>query len=789
MDKETNFSINRKSTDEKIDISEEDEKSDVKYVLPVIRFSTIFKIIIVIDWIVCICLWLAGGHGTYFIKNITSFHFTQSVLDLALINTFQAIFLVVAIDYLEHLYLLLLDSPFNGSLQKKKKIVVILIIFLCIGCFAYSVTKGIWLGLNYFRSASYVLPHISYIILIYWTVVLSVCKLISISIYPFNLRHLGTLRRIVTPRDPKPVTLKRLFLLVKPEMNLIFAGTLALLVSSGTTTIAPFYFGKMIDAAQKSLEKLNETVLILLMIYLVGSIASMVRSWLFTLAGQKFVARLRNTLFSAMINQEVAFFDTNRTGELTNRLSSDTQVIQNCVTVNISMLSRNVFLAIGSIIFMFVLSSRLTGVLLAIIPLVSIGIVKYGSYVQKVRKDFQDALASASTVAEENLSSIRTVRSFAGEDKANKLYSKEIDVSYGLGKKLALVQGGFEGVVGFFFFGAIVITMWYGGHLLYSYTKGESAGISPGVLTSFLIYGLQIGMAFGVISSLFGDFMQAVGASFRIFELLDRRPIIPVKGGRTLISPEGKVELKDVYFTYPSRPECPVLNGISLTLIPDKVIALVGPSGGGKSTIATLIERFYDPDSGAVLFDDEDIRELDPINLRQQIARVEQEPVLFACSIYENICYGRDASLEEVKAISKEANAHEFIETFEQGYETLVGERGVRLSGGQKQRVAIARALLTDPKVLLLDEATSALDAESEHLVQEAIERAMKGRSVLVIAHRLSTVKNADAVLVIDQGKIVEMGTHKQLLDMDGMYKKLVLRQLSISGTEDSNDE
>ncbi|XP_023242659.1 uncharacterized protein LOC111640825 isoform X4 [Centruroides sculpturatus] len=332
MDKETNFSINKKSTDEKIDIGEEDEKSNVKYVLPVIRFSTIFKIIIVIDWIVCICLWLVGGHGTYFIKNITSFHFTQSVLDLALINTFQAIFLVMAIDYLEHLYLLLLDSPFNGSLQKKKKIVVILIIFLCIGCFAYSATKGIWLGLNYFRSASYVLPHISYIILIYWTVVISVCKLISISIYPFNLKHLGTLRRIVTPTDPKPVTLKRLFLLVKSEMNLIFAGTLALLVSSGTTTIAPFYFGKMIDAAQKSLEKLNETVLILLMIYLVGSIASMVRAWLFTLAGQKFVARLRKTLFSAMINQEVAFFDTNRTGELTNRLSSDTQVIQNCVT-------------------------------------------------------------------------------------------------------------------------------------------------------------------------------------------------------------------------------------------------------------------------------------------------------------------------------------------------------------------------------------------------------------------------------------------------------------------------
>ncbi|XP_023242605.1 ABC transporter B family member 1-like isoform X2 [Centruroides sculpturatus] len=326
--------------------------------------------------------------------------------------------------------------------------------------------------------------------------------------------------------------------------------------------------------------------------------------------------------------------------------------------------------------------------------------------------------------------------------------------------------------------------MWYGGHLLYSYTKGESVGISPGVLTSFLIYGLQIGMAFGVISSLFGDFMQAVGASFRIFELLDRRPIIPVKGGRMLISPEGSMASFKSFI-----PECPVLNGISLTLIPDKVIALVGPSGGGKSTIATLIERFYDPDSGAVLFDDEDIRELDPINLRQQIARVEQEPVLFACSIYENICYGRDASLEEVKAIAKEANAHEFVETFEQGYETLVGERGVRLSGGQKQRVAIARALLTDPKVLLLDEATSALDAESEHLVQEAIERAMKGRSVLVIAHRLSTVKNADAVLVIDQGKIVEMGTHKQLLDMDGMYKKLVLRQLSISGTEDSIDE
>jgi len=323
--------------------------------------------------------------------------------------------------------------------------------------------------------------------------------------------------------------------------------------------------------------------------------------------------------------------------------------------------------------------------------------------------------------------------------------------------------------------GAIGI-MWYGGR------EVIVGNLNTGTLASFLLYVITTAVAVGSLSSLYGDLMKAVGASERIFELLERIPAVRYRGGSKLTKISGLIELKNVSFAYPTRPENIVLNGLSLTLPPSKVIALVGPSGGGKSTVCHLIENFYYPNSGSILLDGVDIKDMDIKFLHDQIGIVSQEPTLFATTIRENIAYNINTNTtitqQDIEEAAKKANAHEFIIQFTENYDTLVGERGVRLSGGQKQRVAIARALLRDPKILLLDEATSALDAESEHLVQQALDILMQNRTVLVIAHRLSTVKNADCVYVIDKGKVVESGTHTELLDKNGLYKQLVYRQL-----------
>ncbi|XP_072103933.1 ABC transporter B family member 1-like isoform X4 [Mobula birostris] len=553
---------------------------------------------------------------------------------------------------------------------------------------------------------------------------------------------------------------------------------LALVVSCLSQIVAPFFFGKVIDSAMESMEELDRMILILFGIYVGGAVCSFFRAYFFALAGHRLVARLRKRLFGSIIKQEIAFFDENRTGELTNRLSSDTQIIQNTLTVNLSMLLRYTLQIIGSIVLMFVVSPALTGVLLASVPVVAIGGVLYGEFVKRLRKKFQDELAAVGSTAEETISNIRTVRTYCSEKKSEELYGKGIDKSYQIGKNLALAEGSFSGLVLTVLQGAIVLVLWYGAKLVYDGRHGKS-GISFGTLASFMVYSMNVAMAFGMLASLYGDFMQAVGASIRIFELLDRKPKIPCMGGSRLDSLEGRLEFQKVSFTYPTRQAFQVLKEMTFEIEPGNMVALVGPSGGGKSTIVNLIERFYDPDSGRILLGKCDLQTLDPQWFRQKISVVSQEPTLFATSIKKNITYGREANMEEVIDAAKKANAHDFILSFENGYETIVGERGIRLSGGQKQRIAIARALIMDPVLLLLDEATSALDAESEHLVQEAIDRVMQERTVLVIAHRLSTVRNASKVIVIDKGRIVECGTHKNLLEKGGIYKKLVLHQLT----------
>lgn len=566
---------------------------------------------------------------------------------------------------------------------------------------------------------------------------------------------------------------KRIKQLAYPERIRLIWGTLALFVGTGINLSVPALVGKLIDGLNKgSGQSLNQVTLMLLILFAISGTAMAFRSYLFTAAGERIVAKLRTDLYTAVIQREIAFFDLRRTGELLNRLASDTTVLQNTVTVNISMLLRNILQMLGAIAILIWTSWHLTLVMLAVVPVVAIGTGVYGRALRKVSIQVQDALAKASEVAEETLAAIRTVRIFASENKEIKRYGLAVEESYLQAKHRARLVAIFTGGVSFAGYGAIAAVLWYGGRLL------NEGYLTFGELTSFILYTFSVAISIATLSSLWADFAKASGASERVFELIDDAPKGSVVG---LLKPEqvrGELMFKNLHFSYPSRPDTPVLVGLNMTLHPGQMVALVGPSGGGKSTIAALLSRLYEPNQGSLSLDGQLYTTLDPDWLRQHVGVVNQEPTLFATSVADNIRYAQpEASEEQVKSAARAANAHEFISEFPEGYQALVGERGVRLSGGQKQRIAIARALLKDPAILLLDEATSALDAESEHLVQEALERLMVGRTTLVIAHRLSTVKEADRVIVLDKGKIVESGTHQELLELNGLYQRLVEHQ------------
>ena len=576
-------------------------------------------------------------------------------------------------------------------------------------------------------------------------------------------------------RSPSRLDLRRVVSLARPEATPLLLGSVALVIGSGSSLAAPALVGRLVDGVTEGAGRaaLDQAALILLGVFAVSGVATALRSYLFTVAGERVVARLRTDLYRAVMTQEIGFFDTRRTGELTNRLASDTTVLQNAVTVNISMALRYALQALGAIGILMWTSWRLTLVMLAVVPLVAGGAGVYGRMLRRVSKQVQDALARSSEVAEETLAGVRTVRAFAREEREVARYGSAVDESFALARHRARLGAVFTGGVSFLGYGAIAAVLWYGGVLL------SEGSLGFGDLTSFLLYTFTVAFSIGALSSLWSDFAKAAGASERVFELLDREPEVEA-GGLRPATVEGRVVLDGVHFAYPSRPGAPVLSGLTLGLEPGQVVALVGPSGGGKSTVAALLSRFYDPDEGVLSLDGRAFVELDAGWLREQVGVVSQEPILFATSIADNIRYGcADASDSAVEAAAAAANAREFVQDFPDGFETLVGERGVRLSGGQKQRIAIARALLKDPAVLVLDEATSALDAESEHLVQEALDRLMTGRTTLVIAHRLSTVRDADRVVVLDGGRVAEEGSHNELLEMNGLYRKLVERQFA----------
>jgi ABC transporter fused permease/ATP-binding protein len=566
---------------------------------------------------------------------------------------------------------------------------------------------------------------------------------------------------------------KRLLGLARSEWRTLALGVLFLAIGSATSLAYPQGLRYILDEAigRRDESVIDRAVLVLLALFVVQAFSVSLRYILFTVAGERIVARLREDVYRAILRQEIAFFDARNTGELTSRLASDTTVLQNTVSVNISMALRNGVTIIGGIAMLVWTSPRLAALMLTLVPPVAVGAVLYGRRVRALSRDVQDALAAASNVAEETIAGVRTVRSFASENAEAKRYAAVVDRSFQLARRRAIIGGVFVGVASLAAFVAIAAVLWYGSRLVLS------GALSVGALTSFFVYTLVVAISLAALSDVWADFMKASGAGARIFEILDRTPSMSSEGARPESAPCA-MKFKDVSFRYPSRPEAKVLSHVDLTLDPGEVVALVGPSGSGKSTIAALLARLYDPEEGRIELDGRDIRELAPDWLRAQVGAVAQEPLLFSCTIADNIRYARpDATPTEVEEAARIANAFDFVSGFPDGFATVVGERGMQLSGGQKQRIAIARAVLKDPRILVLDEATSALDSESEHMVKEALDRLMRGRTTLVIAHRLSTVIHANRVVVLDGGAIVQVGDHRSLLAEGGLYKRLVERQ------------
>lgn len=570
---------------------------------------------------------------------------------------------------------------------------------------------------------------------------------------------------------------RRLLHFVQPYWRKLVIAGMILAVNSLAGLALPLVIRYVVDGAllEANLPMLNQVIALLLALFVAQAVLGFGQSYLLGWVGERVVANLRTTLYKHLQGMPLRFFASTRTGELLSRLGNDVGTIQNAVTDTLLSLLSNAILFIGGVVIIFVMAWRLTLVMLAVVPLAVLGMIVLGRLVRRYSREVQDALAEVSATAEEALAGVRIVKSFAREPYEVGRYSDGVERLFRIAIKRVRLGAILGPIIGLLAFSTIAIVLWVG-------SREVIAGrLTPGQLVSFLLYTMMIASPIASFTSLYAQFQRALGASERVFQLLDSQPELqeaPDAPDLPLI--HGEVRFEAICFDYGDTAEARVvLRDIDLIAQPGQVVALVGPSGAGKTTLVNLIPRFYDPNSGCILIDGHDIRQVKLRSLREQIGIVPQETALFSGNVRDNIRYGKlDAAQDEIEAAARAANAHDFILQLPDGYDTLVGERGVKLSGGQRQRVAIARALLKNPRILILDEATSSLDTESEQAVQEALERLMRYRTTFVIAHRLSTITNADWIAVLDAGRIVEQGTHTELLARpEGLYRKMVALQ------------
>ncbi len=572
--------------------------------------------------------------------------------------------------------------------------------------------------------------------------------------------------------------LKAIIPYLLPYKTKICFGALALSIASLTLLTIGYGVQQLVDKGlgAKDLTYLNTAFYGLFAAVLLLSGASFARLYFVTWVGERVIADLRRDLFTHLIKLDIHWYETRNTGELIARLTNDTTLLQVVVGTSLPIALRNIIMLIGGLTMMMVSSVKLTGLVAMVVPMILLPIMILGPIVRKRSKVTQEKIGDIGAVMDENLHAIREVQAFTREAQAQERFSKRVEETFGAAIRYVVMRAGMSSAIIAITFTAISLILWVGGRDVIN------GLITPGQLSAFVFYALLVAGSIGALSEIYGDMLRAAGAAERLFELKQAHPIIhsPTNPISLTQSPKGAISFQDVSFAYPAFPDKKIVQNFSLDIAAGETVALVGPSGAGKTTLFSLILRFYDPLSGTITFDGVDLRALDLKAYRDHLGVVAQDPVIFSTTARDNIAFGlADVTQTQVITAAKTAHAHDFIENLAQGYDTPLGQKGTRLSGGQAQRLAIARAIIRNPKLLLLDEATSSLDAESERSVQEALKKIMKDRTTIVIAHRLATVQNADRIIVLDGGRIVAQGTHDELMKQEGLYTRLANLQFA----------